>query len=691
LPCWVVFAAVCLASACSQSRAYTPSKLSDRNDAGVADPGPTKRPSFPSTGIDASKLTLTGLEPASGPFSGGTVSVLRGSGFTDAAVVFIGGAMVQPNGTQLQSRNRISVVVPAGMVGPADVTVKQGDDEATLDGAFTYNALQLSPDQGSSSGGTLVELTVGGTTFDENVIIEFDGEACTDIKQLAPARVRCKAPRHAVGRVDVVARWPDDAQPSLKASSAYEYVETLDAEAGGLSGDPIKGTLNVAVMNDMGFVIPKALVVVGNDLNTPYRGLTDDRGSIVFSGDDLKGPVTVHASAHCYQKGSIVSFDATNATIMLSAAFDLSCQASGEGPARRGALGSMISGELVFPGVDEFGVNDWSIVPKPRAQEVRVAYVFTSRASADTRNPAPDPMGTTARLTESTAEVGMRGFKYRIFARPAGLAVYALCGIERTDNGQFTPYVMGLARDVVTAPGEENEDVDVTMDISLDRELSVALADYPPPTAAGPSEFRVRAHVDLGGEGVIVREVGTRSYDVVRKRVGSDAFRFYGQPPFTRLLSDASYEVIAGYYTPDVDVPYTTQRRTGVKQDTTQLEITNFLGIPRAVAPPTGGMLPPDRMLRFSLEGEPADLIIVDIVDGTGFPVWSEVLPGDAREVPVPDFSVLEGQTDLSPGFVTWTVTAVKIDEFHYNQFRYAQLSSRYFTHTAVNGLTARR
>jgi IPT/TIG domain len=665
--------------------------LPERNDAGPSDAGPSTRPSFPSTGIDASKLTLTGLEPASGPFSGGTLTVLRGSGFTDTATVFIGGAMVQPNELQLQSRNRIAVRVPAGMVGPADVSVKQGDEEATLEAAFTYNALELTPGQGSSSGGTLIELTVGGATFDENVIVEFDGEPCTDLKQLTPAKVRCKTPRHAVGRVDVVARWADDSRPEFKATSAYEYLETLDAETGGLSGEPITGTLNVAVMNDMGFVIPKAFVVVGNDLNTPYRGVTDERGSIVFSGEDLKGPVTVHASAHCYQKGSIVSFDATNATVVLSAAFDLSCQASGEGPARRGALGSMISGELVFPGIDEFGVNDWSVVPKPRAQEVRVAYVFTSRATADTRNPAPDPMGTTARLTEATAEIGTRGFKYRIFARPAGLAVYALCGIERTDNGQFTPYVMGLARDVVTAPGEENEDVDVVMDISLDRELSVSLADYPQPTAAGPSEFRVRAHVDLGGEGVIVREVGTRSYDVVRRRVGSDAFRFYGQPPFNRLLADASYEVIAGYYTPDVDVPLTTQRRTGLKQDTTRLEVTNFLGIPRPVSPPTGGMLPEDRMLRFSLEGEPADLIIVDISDGTGFPVWSQVLPGHVREVPVPDFSLLEGQSDLAPGFISWTVTAVKIDEFEYNRFRYAQLSSRYFTHTAINVLTARR
>jgi hypothetical protein len=682
-----------MGSACSRAKPYMPPEIDEsRPDSGEPTDNPVVHPDFPTTGIGAGTLTLTGLEPASGPFSGGTGTVLRGSGFDDSAEVRIGGALVQPNEIQVLSGNRISVVVPAGTVGNADVTVKQGDTIVSLDAAFNYNALELVPSQGSIAGGTLVELTAGGTTFDDDVIVEFGGEPCTDLTQLAPARVRCKAPRHEIGRVDVIARWADPEHPQLVARSAFEYIETLDAEMGGLSGDAIHGTLNVAVMNDLGFVIPNAFVVVGNDLKkTKYRGLTDERGTIVFSGDDLKGPVTVHASAHCYQKGSIVSFDAENATIILSAAFDLSCQTSGEGPARRGALGALISGELVFPGTDEFNVNDWSIVPKPRASEIRVAYVFTTRSTSETRNPAPDPMGTMARLTETTAETGQRGYKYKIFARPAGLAVYALAGIERTDSGEFTPYIMGLARNVVTAPGEENENVDMDMDISLDRELSVSLQNYPEATPGGPSEFRVRASVDLGGEGVIVREVAAHQYDVVRRRIGTDSFRFYGQPPFTRLLQGASYELVAGYYTPDTDVPLTTQRRTGVRQDTSDIEVKDFLGIPRAVAPATGGMLPDDRVLRFSLEGEPADLIIVDISDGTGFPVWSEILPGDVRSVPVPDFSMIPGQSDLASGFVNWTVTAVKIDEFQYNAFRYAQLAPRYFTHTAINVLTARR
>jgi hypothetical protein len=229
------------------------------------------------------------------------------------------------------------------------------------------------------------------------------------------------------------------------------------------------------------------------------------------------------------------------------------------------------------------------------------------------------------------------------------------------------------------------------MDIPLDRELSIELRDYPPPIAGGPSEFRVRAHVDLGGEGVIVREVGTRAFDVLTRRVGSESFRFFGQPSFRGLLDNASYEVVAGYYTPDVDAPFTYQRRVGMPQEAAPIEIASFLGIPRAKSPASGGMLPADRVLRFDLEGPQPDLIMVDIADSTGFPVWSQVLPGDGRAVPVPDFSSIEGQSDITAGFISWQVTAVKIDEFEYNKFRYAQLSSRYYTHNATNVLTARR
>jgi hypothetical protein len=98
-------------------------------------------------------------------------------------------------------------------------------------------------------------------------------------------------------------------------------------------------------------------------------------------------------------------------------------------------------------------------------------------------------------------------------------------------------------------------------------------------------------------------------------------------------------------------------------------------------------------MLRFDIPGEEPDLILVDIFGGDDQLVWTEILPGSTRAVPVPDFSLIEGQNDLAPGFVRWMVTAVKIENFRYNELDYNTYvgGTRYWTHDAANLFYARR
>jgi hypothetical protein len=690
-----VFVALLLAAAaCSRNGAYRPPGL--QLAAGASGAAKTGAPDYPITGINSGTLTLTGVEPASGPFSGGTKAVVRGSGFDAGAVVRVGGIAVQPSDVTLDGRNRIAIVVPAGTVGPADVTVTQGDHTVTLQAGYLYNALSVSPSQGSSAGGTLVDLYVSGATLSAASIVEFGGAPCSEYHLQSPQHATCKTPAHAPASVDVIAHEPSTGAndpPALIAPMAFTFAETINAANGGLSGGPIDGTLNVTVVDyDAGNVIAHAFVLVGNDPSGKLQGYTNERGAITFSNTDLRGPITVHATAKCYQRASIVSFDAQNVTIFLSPILDLTCAAQGSPGSSRKQLAATVSGQLIFPGGREFTVNNWDIVPKPKAKEVRVAYVFTTQQSLDANNPDPNSSGTEmARLVEGTAIQGERGFLYRIVARPAGLAVYALAGIERLDTQEFTPYVLGIAHNVVTSPGDEVRNVDLSMTITLDRELDVALSGLPAPTSDGPSVFSVRAYVDLGGEGLIVRNVKSVSLDILSRHTGNELFRFLGQPAFVGGLADASYYVLAGYFTPDMDVPFTRQKRTGVPQGSVPLQLNMFLGIPQTAAPAqNGGPLPDDRVLRFTLDGPAADLITVDILGGDGQPIWSEVLPGSAREVPIPDLSSIKGQADIAPGFVQWTVTAAKIDDFRYNQFQYTYLSSRYWTHTAANSFFAR-
>jgi hypothetical protein len=657
---------------------------------------PEALPTFPDTGINATTLTVTGMRPDSGPFSGGNQAIVRGSGFTDQAIVHIGGLMVQPADTILRDRSSLAVVVPAGEVGPADVSVTVGDQQAMRADAYRYNPLLLEPASGSAAGGTLVTITTADPVLEGEVQVRFGSAICGELELVTPSSLRCKAPPGEVGSTDVTLRIAEGAAlHELEADDAFEYVDLTDTDQGGLGGGPIEGTLNVTVVDSfVGLAVGGAFVLVGDDVGGEHQDVTDTRGRVTFSGDDLQGPVTVHVAANCMERTSVVSFDARNVTIYLNPLLDPACGQPGDtSGGGRGTAGSLISGELIFPGADEFLVNDWDSVPSPRPDEVRVAYVFTTRAAIGVPNPAPNVNGALARVVEDGAEVGARGYPYTIFARPAGLAVYAISGLERRDTGEFVPYVMGIARDVLTSPGRETDGVDIEMTIPLERELQVSLAELPQPTPRGPEQFRVQAHVDLGGEGVIVRQVNGRSLDVADSWSGSTLFRFFAQPPLTGQLSDARYQVIAGYYTGEREdtPPYTETRRLGVPQLGEPVLVDDLLSIPRVTAPEEGAELPEDRVLRWSLDGTPPDLWLIEIIGGDNLPAWTQFVPGSLTESTIPDLSSIEALTDIAPGVILWSVRAVRIEGFVFDELKYNQLSPRFWSHTSIDTFTMQR
>jgi hypothetical protein len=654
-------------------------------------------PSFPSTGVNATTLTVTGIKPATGPFSGGNRAIVRGSGFTADALVFMGGRMVQPRDTLLQDRNSLSVIVPAGEAGPADVKVQVGTEEATREAGYIYNRLDLEPIEGSTAGGTSVLITVDGAVLDADAVISFGDRACTAVRVISPSQVRCKSPAGTVGKTDVVVSWPQ--QPlrgEIRASDAFEYIDVTDTDQGGLGGGPIDGTINITVVDaSVGFAVPNAFVMLGDELDGgDYEGRTDEKGQITFSGEDLLGPVTVHVAAHCMERVSIVAFDARNITVQLPPLMDPTCGMPGElGGGGRGTAGSLISGELIFPGGEEFLVNDWSKLPPPRGNELRVAYVFTTRARINDANPNPALSGANARIAEETSEVGENGYPYRIFARPGGMAVYAVAGLERRDTGDFTPYLMGVTRNVLTAPGDETAGIDIVMNIPLDHELQIALADLPERAPRGPDLFRVQAHIDMGGEGVIVRQVNGWSLDMKTSVTGGSLFRFFAQPALEGALGDARYQIVAGWYTGDSSdtMPMTRVTKLGIDERNDPLVIDDFLSIPIEVAPDEGAHIPDDRVLRWSIAGTQPDLWLIDITGGDLVPVWSQMVPGSQSESPIPDFSKLEEVGDIPEGIITWSVRAVRIEDFDYNELKYNQLVPRFWSHTSVDSFSMQR
>lgn len=86
-----------------------------------------------------STLAVTGVSPAAGPMSGGTLVTIAGQGFAAGAIVTIGG--VPATNVTVLSPTQILASTPASTVsGPATVVVTVNNYGNALSGGFTYNS-----------------------------------------------------------------------------------------------------------------------------------------------------------------------------------------------------------------------------------------------------------------------------------------------------------------------------------------------------------------------------------------------------------------------------------------------------------------------------------------------------------------------------------------------------------------------
>lgn len=681
----VILGVVAAAVGCSK-RAAGPEQLERPSmDSGLAVPDAGSV--VPDSAADAPAalpVVLQRVQPDHGPFIGGTEVVLRGSGFIEAnwiagcestdtcGTVTFGGLAVQEADIEFVDAYRIKVVVPAGMVGPADVNLTQPGSDVVLPGGFTYDAFYVTPNLGAVSGGTFVNLIGDGTAFAEGMTVKLGALDCTDLAIVSENRATCRTPASPPGTVDVQLTYPDSTE--IVVEDGFTYYDAADPFGGGLGGGAITGTVNITAVNAMtGGPVDGAFAIVGEDFETPYQGLTDAAGQITFSGADLEAPLTVHLAKFCFEKASFVAIDAANVTVFMTPWMDPSCGMGMGGGGGRGREGAVISGELVWYGPNENGPNPWLNIPEPRANEIKVAYVYTTQASADSGNPDPAAAGD-PRVLE--AEVGSLGYSYSLFARPAGLAVYALAGLENTLTLEFTPYVMGVARNVLAGPGESIRDINIYMDIPLDHVLDVELAGLPGASSGGPNRYKVTANIDLGGEGVIVRMVNDVPIDELRGTSASRAYRFTAQPSLDSSLSDGRYTITAGWYTSEYDSPPETVRvMRGVSDVASTVVVDDFIGVPRPVSPADGDGIARDRMLRWTTTGDAPDFFVLQLIGGDGNPAWTHIAPGTVNEAPVPDFDVIEGLDDIAGGSVTWIIQAVSKEGFDYSRFTYRDLN----------------
>lgn len=267
-------------------------------------------------------IGLTSVSPGSGPVEGGTSVVLRGTGFPEGARVFIGA--LEATSVERIDVGTIRAITPRGSEGPVPVRVVDPTDpevQATLPSGFVYEGpfslARIDPVTGARAGGTRTVLR--GTGFHEGMAVSFGAVGSDRVTIEDPFTAVVYTPRGEVGTVDVGALSRDAVPASILGAFTYFDPGTT---AGGSSGGPLNGTLNITVLEDSsgarrGFPLEGALVILGADDSTPLQGLTDSRGQITFSSQVLVKAQTVTAALRGYQSTTVVNQKSENLTILL--------------------------------------------------------------------------------------------------------------------------------------------------------------------------------------------------------------------------------------------------------------------------------------------------------------------------------------------------------------------------------------
>ncbi|MCX4586156.1 IPT/TIG domain-containing protein [Streptomyces sp. NBC_01481] len=142
------------------------------------------------------------LSPTSGPTAGTNTVTINGTGLSTASAVNFGANAATPT---VISDSQLSVVVPQG-AGPGAVSVSVTTAGGTNNGlSYTYvdtpTVTTLSPNSGSTSGGTAVTIT--GTNLSTTQSITFDG-VTAPFTVVSSTTVSVVTPTGTAGAVDVV-------------------------------------------------------------------------------------------------------------------------------------------------------------------------------------------------------------------------------------------------------------------------------------------------------------------------------------------------------------------------------------------------------------------------------------------------------------------------------------------------------
>jgi formylglycine-generating enzyme required for sulfatase activity len=143
---------------------------------------------------------ISSVNPSGGPVGGGTTVTITGTNFYNGssnASVSIGG--VPATSVQVVSATSITAITPAGVVGPAAVSVTTPSGASSLASGFTYFAAptiaSVAPNQGPTAGGTAITIT--GSNFyngSGGILVRVGDTLATSVQIVNPTTITAVTP-----------------------------------------------------------------------------------------------------------------------------------------------------------------------------------------------------------------------------------------------------------------------------------------------------------------------------------------------------------------------------------------------------------------------------------------------------------------------------------------------------------------
>lgn len=614
---------------------------------------------------------VIGADPSHGPFIGGQRVLIHGKGFTSSARVWFGDTEVDPAGTIPVDPGRVQVVAPPGVAGITDVAVQNGDDASTrraLVGAYTYDALYAEPSEGPVPGGTVIEIIGQGTAWDATTVAKIDNKPCTTLTVDSPTQLTCTVPAGTPGSKTISVKTGNE---NILVLDAYTYADSDNGYKGGLSGAPLNGQLKVLVYdNYTGDPVPGAVVIAGSDVSSALIAYADATGVAVIADPSLNGPRTVTIAGKCHSPISFVAEPVDTVTAYLDPTLTPACAGSGDPPPVGGkptAQGT-ITGEIVWPQVDEFKKGAWNNVPLPaNDNEHLVAYVFLAAGDPTYAFQLPSVGSQITLLTP-----GDRGFQFAVSTYPGNRSLYAVAGIEddTVSPPKFSAYAFGAVNGVPVLPGQVTSEVFIDMSKTLDLALTMDVQ-APAPGPKGPDRLKASVAVRLGPDGYAILP-GQQKQPFLPL---AGALPFVGLPLLDGALAGSVYVTSARAVTgANGGAPLSVIGRQTTTSTAQPLDVSGFVNVPILTTPAPNAQWDGKTLtVGFPAGGSLIDVTVFDISAGNGLVRWTVAAPGGSQTVILPDLS---GFTDIEVpgGPLKIGVYGGRVDGFDYTKLRYRDI-----------------